>query len=299
MEALKKDNEKFESFKTLIDTVDSKITEETASLKNESSTLQTTIKSNEETVTTLEKEIEDLKAQIKAKEERIQSVNETIKQVTAQKDLKDAAILEIEKKYATQKVEAEAYVSNQFNIETYESNKARIDNGAKIIERITKAKNTSESIAPVELKMKEKQEVWDKHDKEVTEFRNKVVELTKSYPLPNGLSVTEDGITIDGLIFDESQVSESKLMLTLVELLARINTAKFIHAGKYDAFGPARFKELCEIAHKYGKNVYLETVAHGQTEIKVSCVINDDPSKFYTPEEILAMEEENDKNSLF
>ena len=299
MEALKKDNEKFESFKTLIDTVDSKIIEETASLKNESSTLQTTIKSNEETVATLEKEIESLKEQIKAKEERVKSVNETIKQVTSQKELKEAAVLEIEKKYATQKVEAEAYVSNQFNLETYESNKIRIDNGSKILERITKAKNTSESIAPVELKMKEKQELWDKYDKEVTDFRNKVVELTKSYPLPNGLSVTEDGITIDGLIFDESQVSESKLMLTLVELLARINTAKFIHAGKYDAFGPARFKELCEIAHKYGKNVYLETVAHGQNEIKVSCVINDDPTRFYTPEEILSMEEENDKNSLF
>ena len=299
LEALKKDNEKYEASKELISSVDSTIEAETKSLKSESSILESTIKSNTETVGTLENEIKALEEQITLKKARIESVNKTIEQIKSQKSLKDSAIEEIEKKYATQKIEAEAYVNNQFNLETYESNKIRIENGQKILDKIAKAKNTSESIAPVELKMKEKQDLWDKYDKEVTEFRAKVVELTQSYPLPNGLSVTDDGITIEGLVFDESQVSESKLMLTLVELLARINTAKFIHAGKYDAFGPARFKELCEIANKYNKNIYLETVAHGQNEIKVSCVINDDPTKFYTPEEILSMEEENDKNSLF
>ena len=297
MESLKEQTKAYEEAQERIMGVDKRIEDETAILRSEIALLTPSIKSQETSITNMEEDIKKLREQVLAKEKLLESLKTSKESTEKIKKEKEDSITSIVDRNNLEKATDEAYIAK--NKEEYDKLTLRIKGGQDILDRIAKAETTQSTITPIKMKVETLQKEYDLLDKEVVDNRAAIDGILKATPLPEGLSIDDDGIKIDGLLFAEEQVSESKLYLTLVDLLCKVNTSRFINAGKYSDYGQERFDELCKLAQKYEKTIYLETVVSGQEDIKVSCVINGDSSKMYTPDQVLRMEEEQDNSSLF
>lgn len=293
LSGLKEQTKAYEEAKERIEKVDKTIEDDTALLRSEVNLLTPTVTTQETSIATIEEDIKKLEEQISAKRTLLSTSKTTLDTLKLSIKGKEEQIAAISSKHMESKKVDEEFIRT--NEEANSKLLERIKTGQEIVDRISKIESTQATLAPIQQKVDELQKKFDTHDAEVTKNREAIATILKATPLPEGLSIDDDGIKIDGLIFAEEQISESKLYLVLVDLLCKVNTSRFIHAGKYAAYGQERFDELCKLAQKYNKKIYLETVVSGQEDIKVSCVINGDSSKLYTPEEILQIEDEQDK----
>ena len=280
-----------------VEAVNGKIETETAVLRGEISLLTGSKETSKKSITDQEEAIKKAEDALELMRKKLTEMNNALTSIETNIKTKEDKITEITNKHVAEKETAEKLlvddVEKIFELDT------RIKKGEELLNSIAKAETVNSTLEPIRLKVEELQKNFDKEDKEVTDNREAIALLLQTTPLPDGLSVTDDGITIDGLQFDEDQVSESKLYIKLVELLCKVNTSQFIHAGKYDAYGKDRFDQLCKIAKANNKKIYLETVVRGQEDVKVSCFINGDSEKMLTPEEVFNMEEKQDSNKLF
>ena len=294
---LKEHRKKYDEAVATVDAVNGRIETETAVLRSEIGLLTQSKTSTETSIKEQETAIKLAEDALQLMRDKYAEMNGSLKGVEAQIESKEKQVKEITDKHIADKESAEKLlvtdVEKIFELDT------RIKKGEELLNDIAKAETVNSTLEPIRLKVDELQKSFDKEDKEVNDNREAIASLLKTTPLPEGLSVTDDGISIDGLQFSEDQVSESKLYIKLVELLCKVNTSQFIHAGKYDAYGKERFDLLCKIAKANNKKIYLETVVRGQEDVKVSCFINGDSERMLTPEEVFNLEEKQDSSKLF
>lgn len=297
MEGLKALRKTYDEAAATVEAVNSKIESETAVLRSEITLLIQSKESSQKSINDQEDAITKAEAALKLMKERLVEMNTSFNSIESSIKMKEDKITEITDKLVTEKEVAEKLLAN--DVEKIFELDTRIKKGEELLNDIAKAETVTSTLEPIRLKVEELQKSFDKEDKEVNDNREAIALLLKATPLPEGLSVTDDGIVIDGLQFSEDQVSESKLYIKLIELLCKVNTSQFIHAGKYDAYGEGRFDQLCKIAKANNKKIYLETVVRGQEDVKVSCFINGDSANMLTPEEVFNLEEKQDSNKLF
>jgi hypothetical protein len=124
----------------------------------------------------------------------------------------------------------------------------------------------------------------EKLETEITTRRNRVVEIYTNSKLPAGITINEDSFSFHGYDFSKEQVSESEAKLAIAELMCQIDTAGLIVLGNASVFGKERMDQICEIAKKYNKKVFLERVIDDLDEVRLVGIV--DVSEVKEPNEV-------------
>ena len=150
-----------------------------------------------------------------------------------------------------------------------------ITNGERFIKEVEMILDNQKDYLIRKQQVTETEIKLDKLNKELEDARKERVELFNQANLPKGLMVdTETGmIKYNGLDFTETEISESKALLTIAELKCSIDKSFMIDMGKFDAYGEGKLKELYALAKKHNKLVLLEEVTADNTEIVFKNII--------------------------
>jgi len=114
----------------------------------------------------------------------------------------------------------------------------------------------------------------EKLETEITTRRNRVIEIYTNSKLPAGITINEDSFSFHGYDFSKEQVSESEAKLAIAELMCQIDTAGLIVLGNAAVFGKDRMDQICEIAKKYNKKVFLERVIDDLDEVRLVGIVD-------------------------
>ena len=96
-------------------------------------------------------------------------------------------------------------------------------------------------------------------------------EVIRKSELPiEGLSFTEDGLTLNGIPFADGHVSDSQKMEVACRLIIASNPRiKVFTIARGESLGAKRLQTIIDIAKKYGYQGFLENVVRGQEEMRV------------------------------
>lgn len=158
----------------------------------------------------------------------------------------------------------------------YEENLPKYNELERLRGRINEIKSKLSALEPIRTALKDVEVSYNQKDSELEMVRKEIKEIYDQSQLPADIQIIDGNLFIDNLPFDENQISESKLMLNLVELLCKVNTARFINAGKYSDYNKERYLKLLELAKKHGKTVFLENVVISKKEVSLTCIVNED-----------------------
>src|SRR4030042_97685 len=104
--------------------------------------------------------------------------------------------------------------------------------------------------------------------------RARIKEIYVNSKLPAGITIEDDGFSFHGYDFSKEQVSESEAKLAIAELMCQIDTAGLIVLGNAAIFGKERMEQICEIAKKYNKKVFLERVVDDLDEVRLVGIVD-------------------------
>lgn len=153
---------------------------------------------------------------------------------------------------------------------TIEEIKQRIANGETLRDKIVAIKQKDESY---QLAVKNKKtyeteylSLSDKIDKE----RKKQKDIIVNAKLPiSNLEINDDGITIDGFSFNESQICKSSAIKVVAGLMCNINKSPILLMGSADELDFDSLNSLLEIAEKHNKVMIFDSVVKTNQEIQV------------------------------
>lgn len=108
-------------------------------------------------------------------------------------------------------------------------------------------------------------------DEEITDLAREKAELIQGAKLPvNGLSFTEDGLTLNDVPFIPGKVSDSQTMEIAAKLVIASNpTVKVFRIARGESLGEKRLKAIVDIARKNGYQGFIENVVRGQEEMRI------------------------------
>lgn len=108
-------------------------------------------------------------------------------------------------------------------------------------------------------------------DAEITDLAREKAELIQGAKLPvNGLSFTEDGLTLNDVPFIPGKVSDSQTMEIAAKLVIASNpTVKVFRIARGESLGEKRLKAIVDIARKNGYQGFIENVVRGQEEMRI------------------------------
>lgn len=143
------------------------------------------------------------------------------------------------------KVKLEVATTSKDSIVTIKTKKAE---HTKESESLTKTKLEAENLSnEIEKARKEKQEV-------VT---------TSNLPIA-GLSIDEDGITLNGLPFTKEQLSTSEIMSVVFHILIALNKkTPIVYLGRAESLGPDKLQSIINEAIKNNCQLFIDKVVGG------------------------------------
>lgn len=161
----------------------------------------------------------------------------------------------------------------------------RISKGENMISHIAICESKKEKQAKVILEVQESSAKWEGLDLKVRKARSDVRNIYEHSSLPSGVQIEDDTFTLEGFDFSETQISESKAKLVIAEIMCQVDTAPLLVMGNAGSFGEGRLNDLCKLAEKHNKIMFLEKVVEELDEVKVVGVVynkttNNNPKMF-------------------
>lgn len=111
----------------------------------------------------------------------------------------------------------------------------------------------------------------EKMDADIATLSNERAELIATSKLPiEGLSFTEDGLTLNGVPFVPGKVSDSQTMEVAAKLIIASNPkVKVFRIARGESLGAKRLATIIDIAKRNGFQGFIEQVQRGQTEMRI------------------------------
>lgn len=156
----------------------------------------------------------------------------------------------------------------------YESNNPENDNVESLL---SEAKTHNEIYNSIQ-QYKEKKQQYDESKKEADRMDSDLEELqAKRNTIINhaqmpvdGLSFTEDGLTLNGIPFADGHVSDSQKMEIACKLIIAANpNCRVFRIARGESLGAKRLRAIIDIAKKNDFQGFIETVVRGQEEMRV------------------------------
>lgn len=172
-------------------------------------------------------------------------------------------------------VQLQSYIDSFDKIDTI-SLKERIEKGQAVLDKITSVKAKVEVNTTSKTKLDTYIIERDKLQKEIDELKEEKKNIYSSSALPKGLSIEDDGFTIEGFNLSDTQLSFSKVGLIFAEIMMNIMNSNLLVMGNAGEYGTKRLNELCALAKKYNKTVLLTRVVDDLKDIRVVGCINNE-----------------------
>ncbi len=160
---------------------------------------------------------------------------------------------------------------------------ARIKKGEEMMDNIVIRESRYKDYEKANGEQKEKQTEWDGLDKKVNKARADIKALYVGSALPEGVQIEDDTFTLQGFEFSETQVSESKAKLVIAEIMCQVDTSPLLVMGNAGVFGQERLNELCALAEKHNKIMFLEKVEDDTEDVRVVGVVQNKEVKSDKP----------------
>lgn len=111
----------------------------------------------------------------------------------------------------------------------------------------------------------------EKMDSDIDKLASERAWLIASAELPiDGLSFTDDGLTLNGVPFVPGKVSDSQTMEIAAKLVIASNPkVKVFRIARGESLGQKRLETIIDIARRNGFQGFIEQVQRGQTEMMV------------------------------
>ena len=230
-------------------------------------------------ITGTEEQLPDMKTELEDMEKAVNALKEDIKK--AEEFLKDPYPKEkkdeidgLKKQIAENNKEIESEKEKAGDPDmTLKQIDERIARGEDLNSRIAICEAKQEKHAEASKEYAEKQGEWAELDKKVDRARKSVEKIYASSALPSGVKIEGDTFTLNGFEFSETQISESKAKLVIAEILCRVDTSPLLVMGNAGSFGAERLNELCELAEKHNKIMFLEKVLDDEEDVRVVGVV--------------------------
>ena len=284
-----KANEPSDEDKTLAEEYEN-ILKEIENIENEKSKVKTKIATRDQilvSISQIEEQIKDAPQQVKelqdeAKEtiqenlteierleERIKSLKEKNIEIQANLEKKTDAIFEEEKQLKEKLANLNESLTSTPDVTGLNQYDENLKEMKEFRDKAFTAKNKLEAYEKdrksIEAKFDEQQNL----EKKIETLRQRKKDILAKSKLPKGLTIDNDEFTWNDFKFSDTQISKSSALLIISEILCNIVESKIVYLGEKALFDKQRFKELVEIAEKYGKIPVLEQVIDERTEIKV------------------------------
>ena len=156
---------------------------------------------------------------------------------------------------------------------------ASIAKGEKMLSDIAICESRKESYEKAEKEYLETKENWEALDKKVEQARGNIKALYASSALPSGVQIEDDTFTLNGYEFSETQISESKAKLVIAEIMCQVDTSPLLVMGNAGSFGQDRLNELCGLAEKHNKIMFLEKVVDDTEDVRVVGIVHNKVTK--------------------
>jgi len=142
--------------------------------------------------------------------------------------------------------------------ELFDNITPHINNYDNAVKRKATYDSHFKEISPLQIQLVAKEK--EKEDK-----KKKRDELIAKINLGSSVTFSEDSFLIDGLKIDESQISESKLGLILIEYLCqtKLNGNPLIYVGDLRMFDDENYEKAMQIFERYGKIPIIEEIVGG------------------------------------
>lgn len=156
----------------------------------------------------------------------------------------------------------------------YEQNNPEKDDTEKLLNEAKVHNDRYNAVQQYQEKKKQYDEVKAKSEKMDSDIeillgkRNTIINNSK---LPiEGLSFTEDGLTLNGIPFADGHVSDSQKMMVALKLIVASNpTMRIFCISRGESLGSKKLAELVSLAKENGYQGFLEMVVRGQEDMRV------------------------------
>lgn len=111
----------------------------------------------------------------------------------------------------------------------------------------------------------------EEHETHLTQLADERKQLVESSNLPvEGLSFSEDGLTLHDVPFVAGKVSDSQIMEVATKLIIASNpNVKVFRIARGESLGAKRLQSIVELAKANGYQGFIENVQRGQEELKI------------------------------
>lgn len=156
----------------------------------------------------------------------------------------------------------------------YEQNNPENDDTEKLLNEAKVHNDRYNAIQQYQEKKKQYDEVKakaDRMDLELEELQAKRNTIINHAELPvEGLSFTEDGLTLNGIPFADGHVSDSQKMELACKLIIAANpNIRIFRIARGESLGAKRLQAIIDIAKKNDFQGFIESVVRGQEEMRV------------------------------
>lgn len=178
------------------------------------------------------------------------------------------AIKAEEKDFAERKANGESWLKK------YEANNPENTNIPELLAQAQEHNNKYQLVCHAKEKKAEYNAVKakaEKMDADIAILSNERAELIATSKLPiEGLSFTEEGLTLNGVPFVPGKVSDSQTMEVAAKLIIASNPkVKVFRIARGESLGAKRLATIIDIARRNGFQGFIEQVQRGQTEMQI------------------------------
>lgn len=156
----------------------------------------------------------------------------------------------------------------------YEKDNPENDDTEKLLNEAKVHNERYDAVRQYEEKKKQYDEAKskaDKMDSEIDELLAERAKVINDSKLPiEGLSFTEDGLTLNGIPFAPGKVSDSQTMEVACKLIIAANpNIKVFRIARGESLGQKRLQSIVDMARANGYQGFIENVVRGQEEMRV------------------------------
>jgi len=156
---------------------------------------------------------------------------------------------------------------------------ARLEKGEKMMSDIAIRESRSKDYSKAKKEHEEAEKEWTDLENKVNKARRDIKALYASSALPAGVQIENDTFTLQGFEFSETQISESRAKLVIAEIMCQVDTSPLLVMGNAGSFGEERLNELCALAEKHNKIMFLEKVVDDTEDVRVVGVVHNKVTK--------------------
>jgi len=251
------------------------LTERGASLKEK---LQIMDENHEQLVTDVSQGLIDLRDEREELLKRVKAVEDKItesEKFMADPESDYRGIAEGVKKQIKENdeaIEAEVEKAGNADMNLTELDK-RIEAGDKLMNGIAVCESKKENYGKAKQDFQDTEKEWKELDQKIEMYRGQIKQIYAGSSIPTGVQIEDDTFTLNGFEFSAEQISESKAKLVIAEIMCQVDTSPLLVMGNAAAFGKERLNELCRLAEKHNKIMFLEKVVEDIEDVRVVGVV--------------------------